>query len=110
MKLTQPYLNYFLIQELAYQWLLQSYSLPFCIKELQKTFLKSVKKGITCQYLLVRAVSNIRCSAQKVYVMGDGVSFGSAFLRFFKLQVESFVLSDCWHEEDTYIELPGFFS
>jgi len=36
--------------------------------------------------------------------MGDRMSFDSGFLSFFRLQMESFVLGDCWHEEDTYIQ------
>lgn len=43
------------------------------------------------------------------YVMGVGMSCDSSFLRFFKLQVESSVLSDCWHKEDRHILFPLLF-
>lgn len=45
---------------------------------------------------------------QNMYIIDDGMSFDSAFLRLFRLQVESFVFSDCGHEEDTYIPFPLF--
>lgn len=63
------------------------YLLPLCITYLQKTFLNSTKRRIINQYLLVHAVSNIGWSVQKIYVIGDKISFDSAFLRFFNLQV-----------------------